>query len=193
MQLTHSRHHQMDTNTTGFTLLEVLIALTLLSLGLMGMAALQTQSLKFSNIALYRSVATQRVLDITDRVRANKDATDNTKCPNCANSYQFFASSYEAATLTARTITEQEATQCNQKSCTPSEIAIADIAQWNRQNTQLLPGGMGMVQGDRLNGYEVVIAWQENEMKGKQDPTCQAIPNFSAPEGVRCFRSRFMP
>ena len=65
--------NQIRVNTQrGISLIEVLIALLLISIGLLGMASLQANSLKFNRSAYDRSVATQLAYDITDRMRANR-------------------------------------------------------------------------------------------------------------------------
>lgn len=56
----------------GLTLVEILIALVILSVGLLGLAGLQTLSLKFNTSAYYRTQATQLAYDIADRMRANR-------------------------------------------------------------------------------------------------------------------------
>lgn len=60
----------------GFTLLEVLIALLVLSIGLLGLAALQTTGLRSNQMASMRTQATQVAYDITDRMRANPLGVD---------------------------------------------------------------------------------------------------------------------
>lgn len=61
----------------GFTLIEVLVALVILSVGLIGLAALQTGGLRNNNSALIRSRAVLAAEDILDRMRANRaDALD---------------------------------------------------------------------------------------------------------------------
>ena len=54
----------------GFTLIEVLIAVLLLSVGLLGLAGLQTASLRNNGSALLRSQATTIAYDILDQMRA---------------------------------------------------------------------------------------------------------------------------
>ncbi|MGI9304444.1 MAG: type IV pilus modification protein PilV, partial [Gammaproteobacteria bacterium] len=56
----------------GFTLLEVLIATVVLSIGLIGLAALMIQGQKFNRSALNRSQATFIAYDMADRMRANR-------------------------------------------------------------------------------------------------------------------------
>jgi type IV pilus assembly protein PilV len=58
----------------GFTLVETLVAVLVLSIGLLGVASLQLSSLRSNATATQRSQATFLVYDITDRMRANRDA-----------------------------------------------------------------------------------------------------------------------
>ena len=55
----------------GFTLLEILIALVILSIGLLGIAALQGVGLRSSHGAYLSSQAGLLAYDIADRIRAN--------------------------------------------------------------------------------------------------------------------------
>ena len=58
----------------GLTLIEILIALLVMSIGLLGLAGLQTVSLKFNTSAYYRTQATALSYDLADRMRANRTA-----------------------------------------------------------------------------------------------------------------------
>lgn len=57
---------------SGFTLIEALVALLALSIGLLGIAALQLNGLRNNLSASYRSQATYLAYDILDRIRANR-------------------------------------------------------------------------------------------------------------------------
>jgi type IV pilus assembly protein PilV len=61
------------TRQKGFTLIETLVALVVLSIGLLGVAALQLTALQNSGSAVFRSQATFLIYDIADRMRANHD------------------------------------------------------------------------------------------------------------------------
>jgi type IV pilus assembly protein PilV len=58
----------------GFTLIEVLVALVVLSIGLLGVAALQLMSLRSNHGSAMRTQATFLAYDIVDRMRANRAA-----------------------------------------------------------------------------------------------------------------------
>ena len=56
----------------GFSLIEVLVALAILSVGLLGLAALQATALRANQGANFRSQATNAAYDILDMIRANR-------------------------------------------------------------------------------------------------------------------------
>lgn len=58
----------------GFSLLEVLITIFILAIGLLGLVALQTTSLKNNHSAQHRTSAIVLAYDIIDRMRLNKTA-----------------------------------------------------------------------------------------------------------------------
>lgn len=61
----------------GSTLIEVLVTMIVISLGLLGQAALIAQSSKASNAALAHSQATMLAYDILERIRLNRTAAVN--------------------------------------------------------------------------------------------------------------------
>lgn len=61
----------------GFTLIEVLVSVVVFSIGLIGLASLQTLSLKHNNTSYLRSQAILLAQDMADRMRANSLAVAN--------------------------------------------------------------------------------------------------------------------
>ena len=55
-------------HASGFTLIEILIALLVLSIGLLGLAAVQFQSLQNSHASYERSMATMQARDLVERL-----------------------------------------------------------------------------------------------------------------------------
>jgi type IV pilus assembly protein PilV len=60
----------------GFTLVEVLIALVVLSIGMLGIAALYVESLRANRTSLVRTQAVSLAADLADRIRANRTPAD---------------------------------------------------------------------------------------------------------------------
>ncbi len=56
----------------GFSLIEALIAMVVLSIGLLGLAGLQISSLKFNQTAQLRSKAVTLTYDMQERIRASR-------------------------------------------------------------------------------------------------------------------------
>lgn len=66
----HARQH-------GFSMVEVLVALLILSIGLLGLAGMQTRSVQMNQSAAQSSQANFLAYDILDRMRANRNAAVN--------------------------------------------------------------------------------------------------------------------
>ncbi len=58
--------------TSGFTLIEVMIAVLVLGIGLLGFALLQTTSVRFAQSANQRTQATNLAYDLLDQMRSNR-------------------------------------------------------------------------------------------------------------------------
>ena len=97
----------------GFTLLEVMIALVIFSIGLLGLAGLMAQSTAFTNSAQYRTQATFLAYDMLDRMRANPSEAANPTLRYNLN----FGNTPGTATCYATT-------------CTLTQLATADKDQW---------------------------------------------------------------
>ena len=89
--------HQITSIASGFTLVEVLVALLIVALGMLGNAMLQLQGMKNSNDAYLRSQIGLFAYDIADKIRANRE------CQNAYLSQSFFttASPYVVGTSDA--------------------------------------------------------------------------------------------
>lgn len=127
----------------GFTLIEVMVAVIVLSIGLLGLAALQTTGLRNNHSAYYRSQATFLAYDIIDRMRANRDAAT--------------AGNYNLA---------MPATPSG-----GSGIAAADQAEWINSLGNLLPSGDGSIAVNSATGATtVVVQWDDQRAEGAALP-----------------------
>ncbi len=138
MQMTHRMRFDRQ---RGMTLIETLVALVVLSIGLLGVAAMQMASLRNNHAAHTRSQATALAYDIADRMRANRDAAIN-------GDYDIGI----GAALPATTA-----------------IADVDLVAWKTALAAALPGGDGAVgPGAAANLVRITIRWDDS--RGAEAP-----------------------
>jgi len=100
----------------GFTLLEVMIALVIFSIGLLGLAGMQLRGTDGTNMAYFRSQATLIANDMAERLHANRDGA-------------YIANAYSATGICGTAPTPFCATRGSTpgSSCTPAEMAAFDL------------------------------------------------------------------
>ena len=135
-------HTGAPSSQFGFSLIEVLVALVVLSVGMLGIAALHGQSLGAARTALYRSVAISLASDMADRIRLNR----------------LGRADYQVGPATNR--------NCDPGGidCTPTMMAQNDLFFWNQQVQQRLPGGATQVvflPGTTPPTYQITVFWSE--------------------------------
>ena len=149
----------LNNHQSGFTLLEVLVAIVVISLGLLGLAGLQAATLRNNQIAYYRSIAIQQTYDMADRIRANQAGA-------AAGSYN---------NLTAAIPVDPD---CVTNTCTAANMAVADHSQWNSNNARMLPAGTGTVVSAVGGSFDITVSWNENTEAGStaQQFTTRVVP-----------------
>ncbi len=128
--------------SAGFTLIEVLISVLILSVGILGLAGLQASSMQSNHSAYLKSQANIFSYDILDSMRANRGATTN------------------AATALggAYNIT------INETPPTGPTTAELDLARWLNAIAAQLPEGKGSVtQIPATPRFTIVIQWNDRE------------------------------
>ena len=129
----------------GFTLLEVLIALVVLSIGLLGVAALQGVGLRSSQGAYLTSQASLLAYDMADRIRAN---------PEPLAIYDGFETDCTVA---------------------GAGLAGADLQEWSCAVETLLPSGAGTIDGIEVQNfgvigtitrYTITVTWEDLQSGG---------------------------
>jgi len=143
----------------GATLIEVLVAMFILAIGLLGLAGLQAMSVQSNQGAYYRSQATILANDIADRMRANRTA---------ALAGNYAQSSPPSATSTPIA------------SPTPAQ---RDLAEWNTRLATSLPQGTGTI-ATSSNIVTISIHWNDARARIKstdettEQATARAMETF---------------
>lgn len=139
------------------TLTEMIVAVLIMAIGILGVAGLQVVSIQQNRSALIRGQALQIGNDMLDRIRANRDGD------------------YDGVTFAAAPPVDAE--DCTAGTCTEAEMAEYDIAQWKCELNSndpagdpfaicvtlgiagVLPNGEGQIEV--VDGvHEVTVRWQ---------------------------------
>jgi len=140
--------------SAGFTMVEVLVALVVLAIGLLGIAGLLLTSLQSGRTATYRTQAVNLAADLADRIRMNRTATGG------------YGTLFDDAVIMVPA--------CDTTGgCSDAELAATDLSRWKATLAQLLPNGQGQVvvtpplgTGEPDN-YVISVRWTE---VGEVDP-----------------------
>lgn len=128
----------------GFTLIEVLVSLLIMTLGIVGVLKMQTQSLKSNQRAYFRTQADLLSRDMLARMQANKVAARE-------GEYEYTSTSKPSS-----------AADCQTTECSATQLAKWDLYQWYEQVESQLPEGSATVEkfnGD--NRYLISIRWDD--------------------------------
>ncbi len=122
----------------GFSMTEVLVAVVVVSLGLLGMGALQSTGLAMNNSSLMRMKATLKAYELADRMRANQRAFD----PAITG----YLTTVPVTNCTPGA-SGSLASDCSSagSSCTTQQIAQNDLCEWKTDLSVQLPFGVGTV------------------------------------------------
>jgi len=141
------------TNQTGFTLLEVMVALVIFSIGLLGLAGMQAAGIRNNQISYSRTVATQLAYDMADRIRNNRTVDYAAAAPGAVPN-------------------------CLTGTCNPAQLASFDRLEWDtainnpvidlniKNSVTPLRSGVGfitqMATASGITFYRVSVTWDES-------------------------------
>lgn len=169
----------------GVALLEVMIAVLVVSFGLLGVAALQVAGFKSNQTSQLRSTVVAQANDMADRLRANMTGVRAGKYDSVTNSVPAKPSCANPFTTTG--------------GCNSTDMATYDIFSWQTANRSLLPGGGGTVTKGRIKNpgncaddsvdpsgdFSIKVLWTEKCVPGEGSCTSGNV--------ARCFRTQFQP
>lgn len=161
--------YSVDNLASGFTLLEVMIALLIFSVGLLGLAGLQAGSLESNKTADMRSIAVIQAHDMAERIRANQRGKTQLYWNVAAA-----PSGY---------------TNCVTGTCTTADdVANWDIYEWETGLAQQLPSGQGTInRASATSPYVIRVFWDDNH-SGANLTDCKTGANE-----LKCYEMTFLP
>ena len=119
---------------SGASLIEVLIAILLLSFGMLSLGAMMAFGVQLPKLSAYRAVAVNLATAHIERIRANPTG--------------FGADNYSAALSYDGTTTNVALADCAYPTCTPASLATMDNAAANQAIRSQLPAGGMMLTCD---------------------------------------------
>lgn len=133
----------------GFSMVEMMVALVVLAVGMLGVASLFATSLRSGSSAIARMQAVSLANDLADRIRSNRTA----------------GAAYQAAAANNSCV----GGAIGATTCVPADMAANDLYVWNQQITSAWPNGsakgqvtvVGPVAGTNLSTYTIRISWNE--------------------------------
>ncbi len=169
---------------SGFSLFELLIALLILSVGLLGLATLQSTGIRSNDSASRRTAATFLVADIADRMRANMRLTGSAN--GLETNFDALANSY-AIDTTDGTLPSEPG--CDDD-CSAANRPGRDAYDWAANVQAQLPGGRASVTrtADATDLFLVTIMWDDYRT-GATGTACGGDPEVD----LTCFQTLVQP
>lgn len=167
----------------GATLMEVLVALVVLSVGLLGVAGLQTTGINASNSAFYKTQASVLAADMAERIRANPRADYATVEDGFDTGNSVIPSNPNCLT--------------SNSGCTADQMVDYDLYQWNqllRGDEQsgalpVLPDARGVISVGNNGEMIVSVLWRERRISDSTQTAQCSVDN--QPDGIVCVEMRF--
>jgi type IV pilus assembly protein PilV len=131
---------------TGFTLIEVLVSMIILSIGLLALVGMQLAAMQNTQGGSLRAQASMMAYDVMDRMRANNPSVTN--------------GDYDLAL--AEATPAQPVCAGVAANCSTTQIADFDLAQWRTIMGIYMPAGNGSVatvDNGTTTGVTVTINW----------------------------------
>lgn len=157
----------------GVSLIEVLVAMLVVSFGVLALSGLMAAASRVGKTSEFRSVATLLASDVADRMRANKVAVT-------AGNYELI-DGYDPPDSAP-----PDPKPCGvPKECTASELAAIDLAEWKQALYYGLPQAQGFIAADGAQSppvaADVWVAWvdpkaAEGEATGGEGGDHQECP-----------------
>lgn len=120
------------TKQSGFSMIEVLVAIIIISIGVLGLVAMQGRTIQYTQDASQRNVAAMLTRDLMELIRSNRDAVlaASGELSSTSNYYKALTGSFPTAGVAA----------CRTAAgCTPAQMATDHLFLWTQQVRNSLP------------------------------------------------------
>jgi len=160
-QTRHCRENGRPSRAAGFTLVEVLVALIIIAVGMLGLAKIQALAYASTGIAGSQSLAALQASSLVSAMRANRSYWSTV-----ANGFTFSNTGGTLASSdnTLTTTTYACASGGADAPCTPAHLAAYDLNAWSTALTAVLPKSTATIGCATSAGCYIKIDWVENNV-----------------------------
>ncbi len=153
----------------GFSLVEVMVALAVTSVGLLGLAKMESLALMSTNVASSRSLAALQASSLAAAMHADSDYWGNIAPPT--TTVDSTAANNFAAAAAAKPCLTQGTSACN-----PTQMATYDLWRWGVALSQLLPGYQGIITCTTTTpmACSIQISWVEHAIANNAQQTAMS-------------------
>lgn len=174
--------NQMRAHSRGFSLIEVLVALVIIGVGMLGIAKIQALAYASTGTASLRSLAAIEASSLASAMRANRSYWSVTA-----------AAAQQTIQITAATITSSTdgtltgVSNCLNVACTPAKLAAYDLQTWAASLNTLLPADSATVicvppvLATYPIGCNITLSWNERNVgiNAQSQGTTMALPSYT--------------
>ncbi len=166
------RHRGTISRQKGFSLVEVLVALLVISVGLLGIAKMQALALSNTSSARLRSLAAIQAASLASSMHADRAYWAFATGPMTVSATNGVATSSDVplqAGLTAVAAFTPATDYCTQGAlnsvapCQPAQLAASDVQTWATDLLALIPGSTASISCDANPlTCTITLGWREN-------------------------------
>lgn len=156
----------------GYSMIEVLVAIFILSFGMLALGAMLSFAVQLPKLSGYRATAANLAASYIERIRVNPGrALDTPPVPGFSSGLYDKGSNYDA------TFSDIELQNCVYPLCTEASLANMDTVATQQAVRRALPAGGIFMQRDNSSGAPSVkdgnlwIIWQEPSIYAMLNPT----------------------
>lgn len=167
----------------GVSLIEVLVAIVIASIGLLALAGVNATSVRYTKLSQYRGTATLLATDIGERIRANKGGMGAYVLPPAEVSF---------AGQSALPVAPAPMCDAAADTCSAGQLAAADMYAWRvLVRNQLPQGSVAITQNAAQPASDVWVVWRDPAVANDDEfvlagGECPASLTVAADKSIRC-------
>ena len=171
----------------GFSLVEVMVAVIVICVGMLGIAKMQALSVSNTTTARLRSLAAIEAASLASAMHSNRQYWANVPLPFTAGLNAGVISSPTDAALAAQATADlTNLTACFGVQCAALPLAAFDLARWSTGMTALLPNPAATIFCPGNAGVNappsctITISWNERSIAiNQQETVALALPTYT--------------